>query len=75
MKTQEQAVSLNPTERALLNEVVEWAGKFLLALAALYEAERLGDEDAFDTAWGDAATALFLLKEKAQQAHELLDAN
>lgn len=73
MRTQEQTVTLTPTERALLNEVVEWAGKFLVAHAALHEAERVGDEDAFDAAWGDVATALFLLKEKAAHAHELLD--
>lgn len=71
MKT--QVVGLNSTERALLNETVEWAGKFLTAYAQLNEAERVDDEKAFDEAWGDLATALFLLKEKAQQAHELLD--
>jgi hypothetical protein len=73
MKTQEQTVGLNATERTLLNETVEWVGKFLAAYAALNEAERMGDEAVFDAAWGDLATALFLLKEKAEQAHELLD--
>lgn len=32
MKAQEQTVGLNATERALLNEVVEWAGKFFVLL-------------------------------------------
>lgn len=73
MKTQEKIVGLNATERVLLNETVEWAGKFLMAYAQLNEAERVDNGKAFDEAWGDLATALFLLKEKAQQAHELLD--
>ncbi|MCI2430557.1 hypothetical protein LM602_06220 [Candidatus Acetothermia bacterium] len=64
-----------PTEsqQVLLIETVDWAGRFLSSYARLKEAERNSDEDAFDEAWGDLASDLLILQEKAQQAHDLLD--
>jgi len=73
MKVKNNTAKLNETERVLLNETIEWAGKFLTAYAHLKEAERNNDETTFDQAWGDLTTALFLLKDKAGQAYELLD--
>lgn len=73
MKTREEVRTLNATERALLNETLEWSGNFLTAYARLQTAERMGEEAAYDQAWGDLLTALFLLKDKAEQIHDLLD--
>ncbi|HED04202.1 MAG TPA: hypothetical protein ENI60_05495 [Candidatus Fraserbacteria bacterium] len=73
VKEKTSAAQLSLTEHALLNETVEWSGRLLTAYALLLEAERTGDEASFDQAWGDLTTALFLLRDKTEQAQELLE--
>ncbi len=67
------AKQLTEAQQVLLVETVDWAGRFLSAYAWLKEAEREGDEEAFDEAWGDLTSNLLILQEKARQAHDLLD--
>ncbi|MBI3659880.1 hypothetical protein HY230_05340 [Candidatus Acetothermia bacterium] len=72
-KVKESMVLLSETSHVLLNETVEYAGKFLTAYARLREAERNNNEDAVDSAWGEMMTALSLLKDKTEHAYEFLD--
>jgi hypothetical protein len=64
---------IDQTGLALLDEAIEWSGKLLVAYAKLREAERNDDDDAYQEAWADLSTALFILKEKVGPAHDLLD--
>ena len=73
MKGKENVTPMSETSHVLLNETMEYAGKFFTAYALLQEAERNNDEDAFASAWGELMTALFVLKDKVEQAHEHLD--
>ena len=64
---------ITETSRVILNEALDYAGRFLSAYARLLEAERNADEEAFAQAWGDLTTVLFILKDKAEHSHQLLE--
>jgi hypothetical protein len=72
-KVKTSSSQISEAAQVMLNETVDWTGRFISAYAKLQEALRNRDEDAFDQAWGDLTSALLLLRDKADQAHDLLD--
>ncbi len=72
-KMREAVTPLSEVAHVLLNEAVDYAGRFLTAYARLRAAEHNNNEDTFASAWGELMTALSVLKDKVEQSHDFLE--
>jgi hypothetical protein len=76
MKTRlkEAVTPLGEISHVLLQETIEYTGRFLTAYARLRAAESSQDAEAFASAWGEMMTALSVLQDKVEQSHDFLEA-
>jgi len=73
LSPEERKLQAIDAEETLLHKVIEHAGRVLQAWATMKEAERLQDEERYEDARAQLSVALFVLRDKAQHAHELID--
>jgi hypothetical protein len=73
LSPEERRLQLQKTEETVLHEVLEYAGRVLQAWAQMKEAERNRDEGRYEDARAELSVALFVLRDKAQQAHDLME--
>lgn len=73
LSPEERKLQWADAEEAMLHEVIEYAGRVLQAWATMKEAERQQDDERYEDARAQLSVALFVLHDKAQQAHDLME--
>ena len=73
LSPEERKLQWTEAEETMLHEVVEYAGRVLRAWATMKQAERQQDEERYEDARAELSVSLFVLRDKAQHAYELME--